>query len=382
MDLSTFAEWAVASIRLRVLSATVSPNRQGMIGMAIAERAFGEGQGKAFAISAGAYAIEVTEYGARLRTCIVPDAEGVLADVVPGFDTPADYVERGGSTGAICGRYGNRIANGQFELDGVTLQLSVNEPPNCLHGGFKHFGKHYWTGTAMPAQNAVRLTHFSPDGDEGWPGNLSVAVTYRLTAAGLLTVEMEATTDKATYVNLIHHGYWNLAGHAAGLIDGHLLQVAAARMLPKDAHNVPTGETAPVAGTAFDFRALRAVGRDVAGLPGGGYDHNWCLDAGADAVAVRLIDPISGRTLALSTDQPGVQIFTANAWKDVRGKDGAVYQARAGIAFETQLYPNAPNTPGFDPVPLRPGDVYRHRMAIQFGALGADELRAVRAGVS
>jgi aldose 1-epimerase len=350
--------------------------------MAVTERSFGEGQGKAFAISAGLYSIEVTEYGARLRTCLVPDARGELADVVPGFDTPADYAARGGSTGAICGRYGNRIANGRFELDGVAYLLSVNEPPNCLHGGFKHFGKHYWTGTALPGEDAVRLTHFSPDGDEGWPGNLTMAVTYRLIEDGLLTVDMEATTDKATYVNLIHHGYWNLAGHAAGTIDEHLLEVAAAATLAKDAHNVPTGEIAPVAGTAFDFRSLRAVGRDVARLPGGGYDNNWCLDAGRDEVAVRLIEPISGRTLTVSTDQPGVQIFTANAWKDLRGKDGATYQARAGIAFETQQYPNAPNTPAFNPVPLRPGDTYRHHMAIQFGALGPDEVKAVLSGVA
>jgi aldose 1-epimerase len=343
--------------------------------MTVAERSFGEGQGKAFAIAAGSYAIEVIEYGARLRTCLVPDARGELADVVPGFDTPADYVARGGSTGAICGRYGNRIADGRFELDGVTYQLSVNEPPNCLHGGFKHFGKHFWSGAPVDDET-VRLTHFSPDGDEGWPGNMQVEVTYRLEASGRLTVEMAATTDKPTYVNLIHHGYFNLAGHAAGRIDDHLLQIAGSNYLPKNAVNVPTGEIAPVAGTAFDFRTMRRVGRDMPGLPGGGYDHNWCLDAAAGAAA-RLVDPVSGRALSLTTDQPGVQIFTANSWNDLSGKDGASYPARAGIAFETQLYPNAPNTPAFHPVPLRPGDTYRHRMVVQFEALEPEQLRDV-----
>lgn len=344
--------------------------------MAVTERTFGEGQGKAFAITAGAHAIEVIEYGARLRSCLVPDARGRLADVVPGFDTPADYVARGGSTGAVCGRYGNRIAGASFSLDGTTYRLSANEPPNSLHGGFSHFGKHFWNGTALPAENAVRLTLVSPDGDEGWPGTLEAAVTYRLDDGGGLVIEMEARADRPTYVNLIHHGYWNLAGHASGVIDDHLLQVMASSYLPKDTVNVPTGEIAPVAGTPFDFRAMHRIGRDLAGLPGGGYDHNWCLDDDA-GTAVRLIDPHSGRTLSLRTDQPGVQIFTANAWNGLVGKAGAVYPARAGIAFETQLYPNAPNTPAFHPVPLRPGKTYRHRMAIRFEALDEDRLHDV-----
>lgn len=350
--------------------------------MAVTERSFGEGQGKGFTITAGPYAIEVIEYGARLRTCLVPDARGEIADVVPGFDTPADYIDRAGSTGAICGRYGNRIANGRFTLDGVTYQLSLNEPPNSLHGGFNHFGKHFWSGAALPEENGVRLTLLSPDGDEGWPGNLSAAVTYRLTDSGKLTIDMEATTDKPTYVNLIHHGYWNLAGHAAGRIDDHLLQVAATHYLPKDQFSVANGEIAPLAGLPVDFRAMKAVGRDAATQPRGGYDNNWCLDVGIDDVAVRLVDPSSGRALSLSTDQPGVQIFTANAWKDLAGKDGAVYQARSGIAFETQIYPNAPNTPAFNPVPLRPGDTYRHNMVVQFEALDDQQLSALRESLS
>jgi len=342
--------------------------------MAVEVREFEPGQGKAFRVSAGDYAIEVTEYGARLRTCLVPDINGDIADVVPGFDTPADYVDRGGSTGAVCGRYGNRIADAKFTLDGETYQLSASEPPNCLHGGFQHFGKHYWTGTALPDGTGVTLTLVSPDGDEGWPGTLSMSATYRLAADGRLDIAFEATTDKPTYVNLIHHGYFNLSGHASGLIDDHLLQIAAERYLPKGPYSIPTGEFAPVAGTERDFRSFKPIGHDVATLPGNGYDNNWCLDVGWGEVAARLVDPKSGRSLTLSTDQPGLQIFTANAWKDLKGKDGAVYQARAGVAFETQCYPNAPNTPAFNPVPLRPGETYRHRMAIQFTPLTPDEV--------
>lgn len=348
--------------------------------MTVSERDFGDPeQGRAFAISAGPYAIEVIEYGARLRTCLVPDVHGDLADVVPGFDTPADYIACGGSTGAVCGRYGNRIANGRFDLDGVTYQLSVNDPPNSLHGGFQHFGKHFWRGEVID-DDAVRLSHVSPDGDEGWPGTLSCTTTYRLTAEGLLTIEMTATTDRPTYVNLIHHGYFNLAGHASGRIDDHLLAVAARGYLPRSPLNVPTGEIAEVAGTPFDFLTAKPIGRDIAGLPGGGYDHNLCLEPARGRPQVRLADPGSGRALSLATNQPGVQLFTANAWKDLAGKDGAMYQARAGIAFETQLYPNAPNTPAFYPTPLRPGDIYRHEMVIQFGALTPNEVEAFASG--
>ncbi len=336
--------------------------------MAVSERLFDPADpagGKLFTITGGGITLELIEYGARIRSCLVPDANGVLADVVHGFDTPADYVARGGSTGAICGRYGNRIGYGRFTLDGVTYNVSVNDPPHCLHGGFKQYAKVRWTGEAMPGENAVRFTHLSPDGDEGFPGNLRAEVVYQLGEGGALSIEMSATTDRATYVNLIYHGYWNLGGHAAGSIHDHLMQADAPGYLPKDHVNLPTGEIADVAGTPFDFRRPKPIGRDIAAL-GAGYDHNLCLEQGG---AVRLLDPKSGRALVLTTDQPGVQMFTANAWKGVAGKDGATYDAHGGVAFETQAYPNTPNIPAFEPVPLRPGDTYRHRMDITFRAL-------------
>ncbi len=323
--------------------------------------------GRVFTLSSGALTVEIIEYGARLRSCLVPDAEGRLADIVPGFDSPADYIDRGGSMGAICGRYGNRIAHGRIEVEGHPFQLSVNAPPHCLHGGFNHFGRHFWQGVALPDENAVRLTLVSPDGDEGWPGTLSCEVVYRLEGRRL-HIEMTCSTDRTTYVNLIFHGYWNLSGHASGSIADHLLQVAAQRYTPKNALNVPSGEYASVEGTPADFRTLRPIGTHLAELPSGGYDHNLCLDHPADGPDMRLVDPSSGRSLTITTNQPGVQLFTANNWSNVNGKQGAVYQAHAGIALETQAHPNTPNTPSFDPVPLRPGEIYSHTLIVEFDA--------------
>lgn len=347
--------------------------------MAVTERAYGPGLGRVFTLSSGMISAEIIEYGARLRSCLVPDAQGRLADVVPGFDSPADYIDRGGSMGAICGRYGNRIAFGRVAADGETYQLSLNAPPHSLHGGFNHYGRHFWKGEALPSENAVRLTHFSPSGDEGWPGNLSCEVVYRL-SGDQLSITMKATTDRATFVNLIFHGYWNLAGHASGSIDDHLLQVAAETYTPKNDINVPSGEIATVEGTPADFRALRSIGRDVAQLPSQGYDHNLCLHHPAGQPDMTLVDPASGRALSITTNQPGVQLFTANNWSNLAGKDGAVYQARAGLALETQAHPNTPNTPSFQPSPLRPGETYEHSLTVQFHAYEAAEVARLMPG--
>ncbi|RYE83076.1 MAG: galactose mutarotase [Hyphomicrobiales bacterium] len=325
--------------------------------MAVSSRSYDGNLGRLFTLTSDDIEIEVIEYGARLRSCLMPDAAGRLTDIVPGFDSPADYVERGGSMGAICGRYGNRIASGKLEVDGKPYQLSVNAPPHCLHGGFNHFGRHFWSGAAMHEQNAVRLTFVSPDGDEGWPGTLRCEVVYQL-VGGRLLITMRATTDQATYVNLIFHGYWNLSGHDSGVINDHLLQVSAETYTPKNDQNVPSGEVRSVADSPFDFRTARPIGS----MP---YDVNFCLDQVAER-SMRLSDPASGRALSISTNQPGVQLFTADNWSNVPGKGGAVYPARAGVALETQAYPNTPNIPAFNPAPLRPGMEYEHWMAIDF----------------
>lgn len=336
--------------------------------MAVSERTYDPPElGRVFTLTSGAITAEVIEYGARLRSCIIPDARGQLADIVPGFDSPADYIERGGSMGAICGRYGNRIASGRIVVDEIPFQLSVNAPPHCLHGGFNHFGRQFWKGVAVPEENAVRLSLVSTDGEEGWPGTLSCETTYRLEGRRL-HIQMTATTDRATFVNLIFHGYWNLAGHDSGSIDRHLLQVAAQRYTPKNQYNVPSGVFAPVEGTPADFRTLRPIGQYISDLPSGGYDHNLCLDDAAGRPQMRLVDPQSGRALTIMTDQPGVQVFTANNWESITGKDGAVYRAHAGVALETQAHPNTPNTPSFGPSPLRPGDLYHHSLVVEFEA--------------
>jgi aldose 1-epimerase len=331
----------------------------------------GDEQISSFFISSETLRIRVLEYGARLSQCLVPDLGGEVADVALGFDTAEDYAARGGSTGAICGRYGNRIAGARFELDGHVYDLSVNEPPNHLHGGFRQFAKQVWRGEALPADNAVRLTLQSRDGDEGYPGNLQAAVTYAVDGANL-RISMQAVSDRDTYVNLIFHGYWNLAGHACGSVGDQLLQVAAQDYLPLSADKIPTGERRAVANSPFDFRQPKAIGRDIASVAPG-YDHNLCIDDYAPGMvrpALRMLDPNSGRAMELSTDQPGMQFYTANQWtKPASAKSGAIYHAHQGAAFETQAFPNTPNMPAFGGHPLRAGETYRHEMVIRFAAL-------------
>jgi aldose 1-epimerase len=343
------------------------------VDMTVETRDFGGFEGvplRAFCLSVGSIEMEVIEHGARLRRCLVPDVTGWRADIVPGFDALEDYVSRGGSTGAICGRYGGRIADASFELDGQSYQLSRNEPPNSLHGGFRHFAHRQWRGEIL-GDDAVRFSVSSPEGDEGYPGMLLAEVTYRLEAGAdpTLHIEMQATTDRPTYLNLIFHGYWNLAGHASGSVRDQLLQTRAESYLPVRADRIPTGEQAAVGGTPFDFRTPRSIGERIAEV-GAGYDTTLCfVDTGTLKPILRLADPNSGRTLELASNQPGLQFYTANQWaKPVIGKDGAIYHAHQGAAFETGQFPNAPNVPDFNPRPLRPGDTYRHDMAIRFAA--------------
>jgi len=349
--------------------------------MSIRKTAFGAIDGKpveAYEIEAGAIRATIITYAAALSRLIVPDAAGRPADIVLGYDDPADYVRNRGSAGAVCGRYANRIADARFTLDGETYALSASEPPNHLHGGFSGFSKRIWQAEPDSAGKALRLTLASPDGDEGYPGAVAASVTYRLTEDPALEIVMEAATDRPTVVNMAYHGYWNLAGHGSGSIrDQHLL-INADRYTPVGPGKIPTGELAGVAGTAFDFRQLRPIGAmidDARQLPETGYDHNFCLNAGDGALrlAARAVDPASRRGLEIWTNQPGVQFYTANhfATAPAAGKGGAVYRKHAGFALETQNFPNAPNMPHFPSAVLRPGETYRHVMRIPFFIAGA-----------
>lgn len=308
--------------------------------------------------------------GARVAELWVPDRDGRPADVVLGLDHAADHRAGGSYMGATCGRFANRIAGGRFTLDGVTHQLDRNEGANHLHGGRAGFDRQEWD-IAETSPSQVTFTLASPAGEMGYPGHVTARCTYRMLGDRRLMIEMSATTDAATIVNLAHHGYYNLAGHGAGDILGHSLHLAASSRLLVDSANIPTGEIAPVAGTAFDFTAPRPIGQ---ALPGpGGFDHCFCLDqplgriAGEDLrFCAALGDPVSGRRLRIWTTAPGVQVYTGAHFDATPGKRGARYPRFAGVALETQGFPDAPNHPGFPGARLDPGQTYRHLVLCDF----------------
>lgn len=308
--------------------------------------------------------------GARLTGLWVPDRDGRLADVVLGEDTPEGHLANRSYMGATCGRYANRIAGGRFALDGKEVRLDRNEGPNHLHGGSAGFDSQLWT-IADRSETHATFTLTSPSGDMGYPGRLAAACTYRLIDGMRLLIEMTASADAPTIVNLAHHSYFNLGGHASGSILDHCLQIAASAYLPVDGANIPTGRIAPVAGTPFDFTAARPIGKAMPGP--GGLDHCFCLDDPPERLAgqdlrpcAALTDPASGRRLRLWTSAPGLQVYTGAHFDGSTGKAGARYPRFAGVALETQGFPDAPNHPGFPSARLDPDQTYRHLMLLDF----------------
>jgi aldose 1-epimerase len=304
--------------------------------------------------------------GARLAELWVPDRQGRAADVVLGQDTAKDHQTSRSYMGATCGRFANRIAGGRFTLDGVTYQLDRNEGANQLHGGSAGFDSRDWA-VAERSETHVTFSLTSPAGDMGYPGLVQARCTYRLIGPMRLMIEMTATTDAPTIINLAHHSYFNLAGHDAGDILGHSLHLGAAAYLPVDAAKIPTGELLAVAGTAFDFTTPRPIGQAMPGP--GGFDHCFCLDHPFEHVADKdlrfcaaLEDPGSGRRLRVWTTAPGVQVYTGAHFDGTPGKAGARYPRFAGVALETEGFPDAPNRPGFPSARLDPGQTYRHLM--------------------
>ena len=330
-----------------------------------------------------AHGIEVrlTNYGGIITSINTPDRAGRFADIVLGYDDLAGYIRNSPYFGAIVGRYANRIARGKFTLEGSTYTLAINNGPNSLHGGLRGFDKVVWNARPFRSLNAdgVALEYTSPDREEGYPGTLHARVTYTLTADDRLIVDYDATTDKATPVNLSQHTYWNLAGDASRDILGHVLMINADAITPVDSTLIPTGEIAPVAGTPFDFRTSTAIGARIDQRAntqirfGNGYDHNFVLNRrdfpGAPLVfAVRVDEPSTGRTLTIFTTEPGVQFYSGNFLDgSIIGKGGRVYRFRYGLALETQHYPDSPNHPNFPSTILRPGEHYRSRTVFQFG---------------
>lgn len=312
---------------------------------------------------------KVATYGGIVTELHVPDRNGKLGDVVLGFDNLEAYVKGHPYFGCITGRVANRIANGKFTLDGKEYTLAVNNGPNHLHGGIKGFDKAVWAARILPnseTRPGVELTYTSPDGEEGYPGNLKVTVRYILTPNNALRIEYEAATDKPTIVNLTNHSYFNLAGK--GDVLEHELRLFASRYTPTDTNLIPTGELKPVAGTPMDFTTPAKIGARIAQTGGDptGYDHNYVIDrqagggANRPARAAEVYEPTTGRVLSMRTTEPGVQLYTGNFLDgSLTGKGGVVYGKHAGFCLEAQKFPNAINTPGFPSVVLRPGETYR-----------------------
>lgn len=312
---------------------------------------------------------QIITFGGALASLRAPDRHGRLGDVVVGFDTLSPYLNNPAYIGSLIGRFANRIANGVFSLGGVTYRLARNHGAHHLHGGATGFDKVIWQARPIDSADepALELTYVSPDGEEGYPGNLSVAVTYTLTADGALRIDYHAATDRTTVVNLTNHAYFNLSG--AGTILHHELQLFASHFLPVDASLIPTGEIRAVSGTVMDFTSSTPIGARIHadddqlrnGL--GGYDHTWVIDGAAGELrhAARLVDPVSGRVLDVLTTQPGIHLYTGNSLDGtLTARNGHVLVKHAALCLETQHFPDSPNRPHFPSTVLNPGETYRH----------------------
>ena len=316
--------------------------------------------------------VSIMDYGATIVKIFAPDRNGKLDDVVLGFDKFSPYLHIKTYFGATIGRYGNRIAKGQFQLSKTIYQVTRNDGPNSLHGGLRGFDKHMWKVEPVESDvPAIRFSRLSPDGEEGYPGNLFVSVTFSLNDDNELRISYEATTDKPTVVNLTNHSYFNLAGE--GTILKHVVTLHADAYTPVDATLIPTGEIKAVAGTPWDFLNPTPIGlhlKETGGKPVG-YDHNFVLNKGwfSDwSVAAEVEDPKSGRTLTVSTDQPGVQFYTGNFLDGtLTGAGGTVYRQYTGFCLETQHFPDSPNHDNFPSTVLAPGDVYKTSTVYAFG---------------
>jgi aldose 1-epimerase len=325
---------------------------------------------------------DISNYGAIVVRLTAPDRDGKWDDVVLGYNTLEEYLADTPYFGAVVGRYGNRIADGKFTLDGVTYKLATNNDPGgipChLHGGEKGFDKVVWEAIPVVKNGTVglRLHYLSKDGEEGYPGNLNVTVWYWLTNNNELKVQYRATTDKATPLNLTQHSYFNLKGEGIGDILGHELMLNADHTTPVDAGLIPAGKIAPVEGTPFDFRKPHTIGQRVNDDDeqlkfGGGYDHNWVLNNqdGDLALAATVYEPSSGRFMEVLTTEPGLQFYCGNFLNGSNvGKRGKPYNFRNGFCLETQHYPNSPNTPAFPSTILRPGETYESTTIYRFSS--------------
>ncbi len=329
---------------------------------------------KIYELSAGNIKMVVTNLGARVMKLFVPDAKGNMADVVLGYNTVEEYLDNKGERflGAVCGRFANRIAKGAFSIDGQTYTLPINNNGQTLHGGIKGLDMVVWS-VIETTESSILFRYVSPDGEEGFPGQLSIDMLYKLTENNEFAIEYSATTDKKTPVNITHHSFFNLAGEGTGSINDHIMQINASKFIPIDEVSIPTGEIAEVAATPFDFRTPTAIGsclevEDEQLKMGAGYDHCFVIDGEGMRLAARVSDPKSGRTMEVYTDQAGMQFYGGNFFDNKTvSKDGAgSYDYRGSLALETQNFPDAPNQPLFHNSILSPDEVYTHRCTYKF----------------
>jgi len=321
--------------------------------------------------------VKITNYGATVTSIVTADRNGKMADVALGYNSVERYMNAVDKPyfGSIVGRYGNRIAKGKFSIDGEEYTLATNNGENHLHGGIIGFDKVVWNAQVV-GRNAVKFGYLAKDGEEGYPGNLGISVTYTLTDENELKIDYLATTDKKTPVNLTNHTYFNLAGEGSGTINTHELMLNASRFTPVDEGLIPTGELRDVAGTPFDFRKPKAIGKDLKKKDtqleyGGGYDHNWVLDSKGDGMqlAATLYEPKSGRLLEVITKEPAIQFYGGNFLDGrLKGKSGRPYNHRNGLCLETQHSPDSPNRPEWATTILKPGERYETTTIYKFSA--------------
>ncbi len=326
-----------------------------------------------YTIKGGNLEMTVTDFGARVLSLMVPDRNGVQGDVAVGYATLQDYLECKGERffGAVAGRLANRLGDATFELDGKEYKISVNDNGNTLHGGFIGLDNQVW-GVVAHDESSITFSLVDAEGNDGWPGNLNIVMKYSLTADDEFKVEYEATTDAPTLVNLTHHTFFNLTGDASKSILGHELQINAEKFVPINSKLIPTGELQDVAGTPFDFRTAKPIGKDIEVEDeqircGGGYDHNWCVDGEGLRSVATLYEPVSGRKMTVLTDQCGMQFYSGNFFDgSYAGKRGEIIGHRCALALETQKWPDAIHHEGFPDTVLRPGESYTHTCIYKF----------------
>jgi len=363
-----------------VVPASHTPSTEGKVRVqSIRQKAWGEVGGRPVTLftltNDKGLVLKVTTYGGIITELHVPDRSGKLDDIVLGFDDVTSYVKGSPYFGAIIGRIANRISGARFELDGVSYQLAANNGTNSLHGGVKGWDKVVWDAVALdtPEGPSLQLSYTSKDGEEGFPGTVQAKNTYTLTNANELKIEMQAEADRLTVINMAHHSYFNLAGHASGTVLEHVLKLDGSQYTPNDpALHTVGGVVAPVAGTPFDFTKAKPIGQDLRAAGGDpiGYDSNWIVDGPPHALraVAQVKEPHSGRVLTLQGDQPGVQFYSGNYLDGtLSGKGGAKYPQYAGFCLETQRFPNAINVPAWrDEVTLKPGQAYTSKMIFAF----------------